>query len=126
MTVKMSIFYQNSNLTQSKVHYSNARLQFCMNWALLSLRPILHLIKYSKRYKKLFSHDAPNEVLLIHQILNSSRPKVYYGDPRHQFFSCISSTSVQSPSLALRPLLYIRKNSKCGDKLETFFIKDNS
>ena len=36
----MSISYQNSDLTESKVYYSNTRHQFCMNWALLSLGPI--------------------------------------------------------------------------------------
>ena len=31
MTVNMSILYQNSDLTQSKVYYSNTRHQFCIN-----------------------------------------------------------------------------------------------
>ena len=42
----MSILYQNSDLIQAKVNYSISRHQFCMNWALLYLRPIiLHLRK---------------------------------------------------------------------------------
>ena len=66
-----------------------------------------------------FSHYAPNEILLIHQMLNSSRPKVYYGDARHQFY-------IKFLSLALRLLSYFRKNLKRGNKLEKFFIKDDS
>ena len=41
----MLILYQNSDLTQLKVYYSNKRYQFCMNRALLPLRPILHFRK---------------------------------------------------------------------------------
>ena len=52
-TVNMSILYQNSGLTQSKVYYSNTRYQFCMNLALLPLRPVLHLRKNSKHCDKL-------------------------------------------------------------------------
>ena len=92
-----------------------------MNWALLYLRPILHLRKNSKHCKKLgrFFSFPPNEILLIHQILNSNEPKVYYSDARYQFY-------IKSPSLALRLLLYFQKNSKCSNELEKFSIKDGS
>ena len=52
-------------------------------WIKPFLGSILHLRKNSKQYK----------------------PKVYYIDARHQFY-------IKSPSLALRPRLYFRKNFK--------------
>ena len=52
MTVNVSIFYQSSEVTPSKFHYSNARHQFHMNSALIHLRPILHFRKNSKCNKK--------------------------------------------------------------------------
>ena len=51
------------------------------------------------------------------KFFNSNVPKVCYSDTRHQFY-------IKSSSLALRPLLYFRKNSKCGNKSETFFINE--
>ena len=47
MTVNVPIFYQTSSVTPSKVYYNNTRHQFHVNWALLSLTPILHLRKNS-------------------------------------------------------------------------------
>ena len=49
----VSPLYQNSDLIQSKVYYSNRRHQLWMNWALLSLRPILHLRKNSEHWNNL-------------------------------------------------------------------------
>ena len=120
--VIVPIFYQSSSVTSSKVYYSNTRHQFCVNWALLSLWPILHLRKNSKHCKKLvrfFSQYTPNKILSIHQNLNSSRPKVYYSGTRHQFY-------IKLPSLVLRPFLHFRENSKWSNKLENFSIKNNS
>ena len=110
MTVNVPIFYQCSGVTPSKVYYSNTGHHFCVNWALLSLRPILQLSKIPNIAKNwcVFSQYTPNEILLIHQTLNSSRPKVYYYDARHQFY-------IKSPSLALRPLWYFQENSKRGN-----------
>ena len=78
MTVNMSILYENSDLAQSKVCYSNTRQQFCMHWSLLSLEPNLHLRKNSKHCKKLvvFSQYTPNQFFLIHQILNSNKKSI--------------------------------------------------
>ena len=45
MTVNVSIVYQNSDLTQSNVHYSNIVNHFCIRWALLALKSVLHLRK---------------------------------------------------------------------------------
>ena len=87
-----------------------------MNQALISLRTILYIGEKSPNVAKnscVFSQDAPNKIPLNHPILNLSRPKVYYGDERQQFY-------IKSPTLALRPLLYIRKHSKCSNKLEYF------
>ena len=86
MTVNMSILYSNS--TQPKVYYSNTRPQFCMNRALFSFRAILHLRKIPNVAKNwcVFSQYAPNEILLICQILNSSRTKIFYGNVRHKFY----------------------------------------
>ena len=67
----------------------------------------------------IFFQYAPNEILLIHQILNSDKPKVYCSDARHQIY-------INSPSLFLRLLLYFRKNSKCDYKREIFPIKEDS
>ena len=47
MTVNVSIFYQNSNLTLSKFYYSDTRHHFHMNPALPPIRAILHLRKKS-------------------------------------------------------------------------------
>ena len=48
MTANVSIFYQSSGMTPSKVYYSNTRYHFSMNSALFPLRPILHLTKNPK------------------------------------------------------------------------------
>ena len=48
MTVNVSIFYQSSGMTPSKVYYSNARHNSCMISSLVPLRSILHLRKSSK------------------------------------------------------------------------------
>ena len=113
MTVNMSILNPNSNLTQSKVYYSNARHQFCINWALISLRAIVHLRKNPKRCKNwcVFSQHVPNEILLIHQILNSSK-FWSFGDKWHQFY-------IKPPSIALR---HFRKHSKRGNKSEQLIV----
>ena len=120
MTVNISILYQNSDLTQSKIYYSNTRHRLCINRALLALRSILHFKKNSKHQKNwcISSHYATNWILLIHRILNSGRTKVYYSDARYSF--CITL-----PWLAWRFLLYFRKNFKHGNKLENFSIKDD-
>ena len=52
MTVNVSMFYQSSGMTPSKVYYSNTRHHFRMNSALLPLRAILHLRKDSKYNRK--------------------------------------------------------------------------
>ena len=52
----MSILYQNSDLTQSKVYYSYTKHQFCMNLVLLSSRSLSHLGKNSKHCKKLMRY----------------------------------------------------------------------
>ena len=117
----MSILYQNLDLTQSKICYGITRHQFYMNETLLSSRPILYLRrKKSKHCNKLehFSQCAPNEILLIHQILNSNEPKIFYSDARHKFYR-------KSPSLALG-LFFFQKNYKDGNKLEKCSIKDDS
>ena len=44
----VSIFYENSGVTPSKLYYSNIKHTFRMNKALLPLRTILHLRKNSK------------------------------------------------------------------------------
>ena len=44
-TPERRILHQCSGVTPSKAYYSNTRHQFCMNSALLPLRPILHLRK---------------------------------------------------------------------------------
>ena len=48
MTVNVSISYQSSGVTPSKVYYSNTRQPFWMNTALLPLRDIVNLRKNSK------------------------------------------------------------------------------
>ena len=45
MTVDVSIFYQNSDLTPSKLYYSNTRDHFHMNSILPPIRAMLHLRK---------------------------------------------------------------------------------
>ena len=45
MTVNVSIVCQNSDLTQSNVHYSNIVNHFCIRWALLALKSVLHFRK---------------------------------------------------------------------------------
>ena len=101
-TLVGGLIHYGSGVTPSKVYYSNTRHQSCVNWTLLSLRPILHLRKIPSIAKNWCdsSHYAPNEILLIHQILNSSEPKV--SAARRQFY-------IKSPSFALRPLLHFRK-----------------
>ena len=120
-TVNMSILYQNSDLTQSKVYWSNKKHQFCRNWALHSLRSILHLRKIPNIAANwcIFSQNTPNQITLNHQILNLNKPKVYYIVTRHQSY-------IKSPWLAFRPLLDFRINSKRGNKLGKFSIKDYS
>ena len=58
-------------------------------------------------------------MLLIHQILNSCKPKAYYSDAKHEFY-------IKSHTLVLRPLLYFQKNYERSNKLEKFSIKDDS
>ena len=120
-TVNMSILYQNSDLTQSKVYWSNKKHQFCRNWALHSLRSILHLRKIPNIATNwcIFSQNTPNQITLNHQILNLNKPKVYYIVTRHQSY-------IKSTWLAFRPLLDFRINSKRGNKLGRFSIKDYS
>ena len=60
MTINMSILHQSSDLPQAKVYYSNIRHQFCMSWALRSLRTILHFRKYSKHCKKVVTINRKN------------------------------------------------------------------
>ena len=57
-------------------------------------------------------------MLLIHQILNSCKPKAYYSDAKHELY-------INSHTLVLRPLLYFQKNER-SNKLEKFSIKDDS
>ena len=45
-TVNMSTSYQIPNVTRSKVSDSNTRHRFCMNSALIPLRPILQRRKH--------------------------------------------------------------------------------
>ena len=120
-TVNMSILYQNSDLTQSKVYWSNTKHQFYRNWALHSLRSILHLRKIPNIATNwcIFSQNAPNQIILNHQIFNLNKPKVYYIVARHQSY-------IKSPWLAFRPLLYFRINSKRRNKLGKFSIKGYS
>ena len=95
-----------------------------MNGTLLSLRPVLYLRrKKPKHCNKLvhFSQCAPDEILLIHQNLNSNEPKIFYSDARHKFY-------IKSPSLSKTPSKTpcFQKNYKGGNKLQTFPIKDDS
>ena len=73
MTVNVSIFYQDSGFTPSKLYYSNTRLHFRMNSALPPIRAILHLRK------------NPNA---LHQNSDLIQSKVYYSNTINQF--CMS------------------------------------
>ena len=128
MTVKMSIFYQNSNLTQSKVYYSNTTNQFRPNWELRSLRPILHLTKYSKCCKILMrffsiltkwsSFNSPNfEFEQTKSLLRWCKASVLH---LHQF--CISSVTLTCFNTSFT----YSKNSKRGNKFEIFSMKHYS
>ena len=98
--------YQNSGVTLSKVYYSNTKYHLCMNSVSPHWRSILYLRENSRcNIKALFlsiKYDSesvnivskiPNivksqyvyQIVLIHQILNSNRSKIYHSDPRYQF-----------------------------------------
>ena len=73
MTVNVSIFYQNSGLTPSKLYYSNTRCHFHMNSTLPPTRAILHLRKNAN---------------VLYQNLDLTQSKVYYSNAINQF--CMS------------------------------------
>ena len=70
MAVNVSIFYQSSGVTPSKVCYSNTRHQFCMKLALLPLRVSLDLRNISKcnTKKHIFPSDATVNMSILYQI----------------------------------------------------------
>ena len=57
MTANVSIFYQSSAFTSSKVYYSNARHQFRMKSALLPLRDSAKIdCSYARHYAHFLSY----------------------------------------------------------------------
>ena len=100
MIVNVSIFYQNSGLTPSKLYYSNTRCHFCMNSVFPPIRAVLHLRK------------NPN---VLYQNSDLTQSKFYYSNTINQF--CLIWALV-----SLRAILHLRKNFKHCKKLVRFFL----
>ena len=85
MRVNVSTFYQCSGVTPSKAYYNNTRHHFCMNSALLLLRPILHLSKNAKWNTKgaYLSLKRTIYMLVLYQNSDLMQSKVYYSNTRH-------------------------------------------
>ena len=101
MTVNVSIFYQNSGLTPSKLYYSNTRCHFHMNSTLPPTRAILHLRKNAN---------------VLYQNLDLTQSKVYYSNAINQF--CMSWAL-----LSLGSILHLRMLDISSAKVTFIFFR---